>query len=74
MVKMGWWGVWRRCSPPLGLLGEDRAQESGVIGRDGVAALLAAGFRSNDDGRERGLPRAAPIICDGKRRRGGEGV
>jgi hypothetical protein len=39
-----------------------------------VAALLAAGFRSNDGGRERGLPRAAPIICEGKRRRGGEGV
>jgi hypothetical protein len=43
-------------------------------GGDGVAALLAAGFRSNDGGRERGLPRAAPIICEGKRRRGGEGV
>jgi hypothetical protein len=39
-----------------------------------VAALLAAGVRSNDGGRERGLPRAEPIICEGKRRRGGEGV
>ncbi len=25
--------VWRRCSPPLGLLGENRPQEPGVIRR-----------------------------------------
>ncbi len=43
-------------------------------GGDGVAVRLAAGLRSNDGGRERGRPRAAPIICVGKRRRGGEGV
>ncbi len=29
----GWWEWWRRCSPPLGLLGEDRAQEPGVVRR-----------------------------------------
>jgi hypothetical protein len=54
--------------------GTGSGRSATLRGGDGVAALLAAGFRSNDGGRERGLPRAAPIICEGKRRRGGDGV
>ncbi len=54
--------------------GTGSGRSATLRGGDGVAALLVAGFRSNDGGRERGLPRAAPIICEEKRRRGGEGV
>jgi hypothetical protein len=54
--------------------GTGSGRSATLRGGDGVAALLAAGFRSNDGGRERGRPRAAPIIRVGKRRRGSEGV
>jgi hypothetical protein len=51
MVKMGWWGVWRRCSPPLGLLGKDGPQEPGVVRRytedeDLLSFLLRDRFRA----------------------------
>ncbi len=68
-------GVTLRISiSPSSSSGTGSGRSATLRGGDGVAALLAAGFRSNDGGRERSLPRAAPIICEGKRRRGGEGV
>jgi hypothetical protein len=54
--------------------GTGSGRSATLLGGDGVAGRLLAGLRSNDGGRERGRPRAAPIICAGKRRRGGEGV
>jgi hypothetical protein len=54
--------------------GTGSGRSATLRGGDGVAARLLAGLRLNEVGRERGRPRATPIIFVGKRRRGGEGV